>query len=183
MRVWVYCIAAVLAATTLADCGRASSDAGKDAASDVGKDTAPKVPKISAEQLRANTEARLPVGKPVIRNAAVQAPDGSMTADVLELKYGEGIAFMETGKSSPTVNGQVYLWGPEGKHVVIQLVDWSQSDPTLVEHVDVTLTPVPTEYKISRTFPNSDDSIRFQIIMQDPEGVVNVWNPRVARKS
>ena len=137
-------------------------------------------PVLTKEQLATNFETWTLIGNAVVKDAAAAAPDGSMTADVLDLKNGEGVGFLDSNVG-PEVSAAVMLWGQVGQNVTLQLVNWCRSDPSEVETLPVQLTETPTEYTLRRQFSKPEDCVRFQIVMMDAAGAVNSWNPRVER--
>jgi hypothetical protein len=137
-------------------------------------------PAATPEQVNTKFETWTLIGSAVVKDAAATAPDGSQTADVLELKNGDGVAYTDSNVG-PEVSASVMLWGQEGQHLSLQLVNWCRSDPSQVETLQIALTATPTEYSLKKKFPQPEDCVRFQIVMTDISGVVNAWNPRVER--
>jgi hypothetical protein len=120
------------------------------------------------------------VGAPVVHDAATAAPDGSQSADTVDMKINEGLQFVtkKPVAAGETRTSKIYLWGTPGKLVALQLVGCSPVAAD-IETVNVELTGQPQEYSVSRQFAAKHDCTFFQFIMQSPKGgSVNTWGAR-----
>src|SRR5690349_12825081 len=73
----------------------------------------------------SNFETWTVVGAPVVHDKAAVAPDGTTTADAIDVKINEGLQFVT---NKPVAAGdarttKIYLWGEPGKLVALQIVD------------------------------------------------------------
>ncbi len=127
-------------------------------------------------------EAWYAIGAPVVHDADVKAPDGTMTADAVDMKLNDGLGMLDTRpvNAGDTRRTSIYLWGPAGQNVALQLVNWCSATTPEVETNNIVLTAEPVEYTISHTFANKHDCSRFQFILIDnTTATINAWNARL----
>lgn len=129
----------------------------------------------------SNFETWALVGAPIVHDKAVAAPDGTTTADAVDVKINEGLQFV-TNKpvaAGDTRTTKIYLWGEPGKLVALQIVDGCSPKAVEIETVNVELTNQPQEFSISRKFTEPHTCTFFQFISQSPGAtVINAWNAR-----
>ncbi len=121
------------------------------------------------------------IGEPVVSDAAASAPDGSTSADTLNLRQFEGIGISDERPVSPgdVRSARLLLWGTPDGIVTLHLSDWCEGTAAEVETVVVYLSSEPAEYEITHTFAEADPCTRFQVLSQTPDPIeVNVWNIR-----
>lgn len=122
------------------------------------------------------------IGSPSVRDAAVAAPDGGMTADAVDLKLNDGLGALDERpvNAGDTRKASIYLWGTAGQNVALQLVNWCSTTTPEVETSNIVLTAEPKEYVVTKTFANAHDCSRFQfILIDDVTTTINAWNARL----
>lgn len=149
-------------------------------ATDIAEPEAPRVfePGVS------NFESWSLAAEVSVVDGAAEAPDASMTADLLRLGN-SGVAgwspsdlMIEAGDS---IEGGVWLWANDPTQVVLQLVRWCSDTESEVATEVVSVTSEPHRYSVSHTFEYAHECVRFQIGGSGQPTTVYAWNASVNR--
>lgn len=153
--------------------------------SDLGEAPYPRASRVYEAGVNNFEAWSLSAGASVV-DAAAEAPDGSVTADLLRLDNNSVAGWrrldmmIEPGDS---VEASVWLWANGDTRVVLQLVRWcSDTQPEVATEI-VSATSSPQRYWVSHTFEFAHECVRFQIKGGGQSTAVYAWNASVDREN
>ena len=117
-----------------------------------------------------------------VSDGAIEAPDGTKTADAIAFGADSGMnrPYPQNAiASGQTVKASVYLWGEPGKRVVFYITRSCGASTPEGGSTTVTLTDVPTKYELEHTFQEAHACAMLELKGADGAHTVNAWKSHV----
>lgn len=120
------------------------------------------------------------IGQARTYDRARRAPDGTKTADRLDLEAGDGL-WARTARpvrAGDVVEFGLVMWGRGEPELALQVTGYCTVGPAEVATRRIKLTRTPQAYSVSHRFAHDHGCARVQLVLASADANVFAWRPR-----
>lgn len=123
------------------------------------------------------------IGASRVYDRARTAPDGTRTADLLDLESGQGFWRETAGPiaAGETVVFSVTMSSRSSAEVTLQLLNYCTPDPPEVATTRHQIGREPGVYAVRHTFAHAQGCVRAQMILTSVDARIVAWQPSIER--